>query len=89
MSQVTPDDVRAFLATRFADQLAAIGATEDDLVDDFDLLIEGVIDSLGLLELVTALESQYGMTLDFERLEAEDLTKCGPITALVVEQAAG
>jgi hypothetical protein len=44
--------------------------------DHFDLLVEGVIDSFGILELVSALEARYP-ALDFSELPASDLTVVG------------
>ncbi|MBL1099257.1 acyl carrier protein [Streptomyces coffeae] len=36
----------------------------DELADDYDLLAGGVIDSLGLLTLVSWLEDTYGLNVD-------------------------
>ncbi len=86
MNGASPEEVKAFLAQQFADELAATGRA-GELPDDFDLLIEGVMDSLGLLELVSALEQRFGVALDLEELDAEDLTKVGPIARVVAAQS--
>ena len=54
--------------------------------DDFDLLVEGVIDSFGILELVSALEARYLMTLDFSELPVSDLTVVGPLSGHIAAQ---
>jgi acyl carrier protein len=87
--QPTTDDVHRFLGEYFSDQLPAIGVSADALVNQFDLLIEGLIDSLGFLELIAALEGRFAVELDLEQLEVEELTKCGPLIELVVRQAGG
>jgi acyl carrier protein len=60
--------------------LAAVGREPGSVTDDFDLLAEGVIDSFGLLELISALETRYATALDFSELSVEDLTVVGPLT---------
>ena len=59
-SRPTPsaDQVRAFILARFTKELAAKGLAPEDLEDSFDLLIEGVIDSFGIVELVMRLEEE-------------------------------
>ena len=40
---------------------------------------EGVLDSLGFVELIIALEIQLGTHLDLADLDAEDLTRVGAL----------
>lgn len=40
------------------------GVPADELPDDYDLLANGVIDSLGLLTLVSWLENRYSLGID-------------------------
>jgi acyl carrier protein len=84
---VSPDEVRRFLAEHFATELEAVGVEEAGLAGDFDLLIEGVMDSLGFLQLVASLDEHFGVTLDLEALDAEELTKVGPLSMAVADQA--
>ena len=81
------DEVRSFIASLFTMELQAIGVQDAVLADDFDLLIEGVMDSLGLLELIAALDERFGVMLDLEALDAEDITKVGSLADAVVQQA--
>ena len=83
MNKVTSTAVRRFLLDRYASRLAAKNATLDSIPDDFDLFREGVIDSLGILEMVGAVEIEFGMELDLEGLDAEDLTKIGSFCGFV------
>lgn len=87
-SRPTPsaDQVRAFILARFTKELAAKGLAPEDLEDSFDLLIEGVIDSFGIVELVMRLEEKFGFELDFSDLDADDLTRIGPLSRYVEEQ---
>jgi acyl carrier protein len=83
----SPEAIRALLLRASAEGLALIGMAPEDVADDFDLREAGVVDSLGFLELVTALEDQLGIELDFEALDPEQLTTVGPLVRHVAEQA--
>jgi acyl carrier protein len=73
-------DLRSAMLEALVEPLAAVGRDPGTVTDDFDLLAEGVIDSFGLLELISALEARYATTLDFSHLPVEDLTVVGPLT---------
>ena len=79
-------NVREFILDQLADQLDVKGIEANDLPDSFDLLIEGVIDSFGIVELVVRLEERFGYELDFTDLDADDLTRIGPLSRYVEEQ---
>lgn len=70
---------RAFLAKRYAAHFQSHGIPPDRIPDDFDLFAQGVIDSLGIMELVSAVEEHYGCPVDFEGLDAEQVTVFGPL----------
>lgn len=87
MSVVTPADVRLFLMDYLRQKLEANGrGLAEDLPEDCDLLISGVIDSLGLLELVTALNEHFNRQINFEALNPEYITIVGPLCSYVAEQ---
>ena len=64
------------------DGLAAVGLTPETAGDDLDLRESGVVDSLGFVELVVALEDQLGTELDLDRLDPERLTVVGALVEL-------
>jgi acetyltransferase-like isoleucine patch superfamily enzyme/acyl carrier protein len=76
--------VLAFLAGGLTRQAVAL----DEVQEDFDLLSEGVIDSFGLLELIASLEETYGVELDFEGIDADELTVFGPFCRYVETKVA-
>jgi acyl carrier protein len=86
VSQRTADHVRAIILEELAGELAALGIAPDAVGADFDLRSQGVIDSLGFLELVTALEERLGVEIDFEALPPEQLTHVGAIAQHVADQ---
>jgi acyl carrier protein len=89
MNGVSSETVRSFVLARFEAPLAAKKLTPRDTPDDFDLLTEGVIDSLGIVELIAAVEEQFGVEIDFEDLDAEDLTIIGPLCRYIAGKSAG
>lgn len=64
------------------------GRCTTDLPDDFDLHAEGVVDSLGFLELITEIEIRIGCEIDFEGLDPELLTRVGPLARYIAERVA-
>ena len=83
---VSAQDVRSVLLGELSEPLAAVGLDAGSVPDDFDLLVEGVIDSFGILELVSALEARYVTTLDFSELPVSDLTVVGPLSEHIAAQ---
>ena len=89
MTAVTPDDVHAFLQTYVAKTLREQAReVPADLLDNCDLLLNGYVDSLGLLELMTALQDHFGREIDFNELDAEQMTIVGPLKNFVAAELA-
>ena len=87
MSPVTAVSVRALILRECEEPLTDFGLRPGDVADDLDLRQYGLIDSLGFLELVTALEDSLGIVLDLGDLPPEELTVLGPLSRAVAEQA--
>ena len=58
--------------------------TADQLTDDLPLIHEGVLDSLGILTLVTFLESAYGMEVEDSEILPANLGTIGNIERYVL-----
>ncbi len=84
----TPDQIRDFVVTTLDEPIRAAGLDPASVDDDFDLLESGLIDSLGLLELITQVEEEFGLEVDFEEMDPERLTIVGPFSRFVTEAAA-
>lgn len=82
------DPVRSFLVRHLADRLSAVGVDPASVPDDMDLVAEGVLDSLGLIELLGALEGRFGVELDLEGLDSDSLGVVGPFSHYIAEQVA-
>ena len=57
-----------------------------DLPDGFDLRAEGVVDSLGFIELLSELEARLGRQIDVAELDLGDLTRFGPLARHIAER---
>jgi acyl carrier protein len=87
MNAVTPDAVQDFLREYVAKYLRGQGReVPADLPDDCDLLLSGYVDSLGLLELMTAIQDHFGREIDFDQLDAEQMTIVGPLRRFIADQ---
>jgi acyl carrier protein len=88
MNHPSPEAVRALILSELSESLAAYGRTTEDVPADLDLRSEGIIDSLGFIELLTAIEEHFGIRVDFEGLDAESLTVVGPLCQYIATEAA-
>jgi acyl carrier protein len=87
MSRASSEDIRIFLQQYIVEKSLAGGKdTPGELADDCDLLLSGMIDSLGLLDLMTAIQQHCQREIDFEALDPEQLTVVGPLCRYVSEQ---
>jgi acyl carrier protein len=84
---VTQAEVRIFLTDYINRKLGAAGRDSyEDLPDDCDLWLSGMIDSMGVLELMGVLEEFSGRDIDFEVLDPEEMTVVGPLCRFVSQQ---
>jgi acyl carrier protein len=61
------DKIRAFVVENF------LFGKDDGFADDTSFLEEGIIDSTGILELVSFLEEEYSISVEDEELVPENL----------------
>ena len=87
MRDISAASVRRFLLAKYCEPIEALGLTSADLPDSFDLLLNGVIDSFGILEMISALEREFRIELDLATLDAEQVTILGPLSRYVAENA--
>ncbi len=87
MRNVTITEIRLFLKDYLNRTVKANAHIAfEDLPDDCDLLLSGMIDSIGLLELMEALRTFCGADIDFEALGAEEMTIVGPLCRFLSQQ---
>jgi acyl carrier protein len=88
MTQTIAEAVHELILERLDEQLAANGLTPSDVPPSFDLLLEGVIDSFGVVEIIMLIEERFGIEFDFDELPADDLTRIGPLSQYVERKSA-
>ncbi len=87
MSDITAEMVRKSLLTRYAEPIKSLGLNPDELPDGFDFFVSGVIDSFGILEMISSLEEEFRVQVDMGALDAEQITLLGPLSRFVAEHA--
>lgn len=78
----TLDQVRAFIRRRFPMAVTA-GVTDED-----SLLDSGIIDSLGILDLVAFLEKTYGIRIGDEELNPANFDSVAAVARFVATKKA-
>jgi acyl carrier protein len=84
-TDLTPGRIRCFLLAHYGEILEALGLAPSSLPDDFDFLSTGVIDSLGLMQLIGAVENEFGIDIDLAALDTEYITLLGPLSRYIAE----
>lgn len=73
--------VRDFIRDKFL-----FGAGGDELTADYSFLAHGVLDSMGVIELVHFLEERCGISIDDTEIVPENLDSIGQISAFVTRK---
>ena len=87
MKKITPDEVRQFLLVKYARSIRDLGLDPAEIPDSFDFLLSGVIDSFGILEMISSIQDKFRIHLDLATLDAEQITILGPLSQYVAENA--
>lgn len=86
MRHVSAAEVRTVLLNNVGPQLTARGLKPEQVPDDFDLLTEGIIDSMGIIVLISIIESHFEIQVDMGDLDPEHLTVVGPLSRYFEEK---
>ncbi|MET8574072.1 phosphopantetheine-binding protein [Streptomyces sp. NPDC005012] len=78
----TADEIRAYIAAEFL-----AGEDVSELTDDYDLAAAGVIDSLGLVRLVSHIATAYRVPMDDIDIAPDDFRTIAAITELIRRHA--
>ena len=72
--------IRAFVIENF------LFGNDDGLSDESSFLEEGIIDSTGILELVSFLEEEFGITVEDEELIPENLDSINNVVSFLAKK---
>ena len=89
MNRVEATVVRSFLLSILAGQLAFLGLDPTEVPDDLDLLTQGVVDSMGMVELIAAVEKHFAIQVDLADLDPEEFTVIGPLCRYIEHRCNG
>ena len=81
MKESVQEQLREFIFSNFL-----FGDSEDALEDSDSLIEKGVIDSTGVLELVSFIEETYGIRVEDDELVPENLDTIADLTAYVLKK---
>ncbi|TCO52828.1 phosphopantetheine-binding protein [Actinocrispum wychmicini] len=76
------DVIKKFVIDEFLPDVSAA-----ELADDYDLLADGVIDSLGLLKLIAWVEDHFQLAVHDTDLDPNNFRSVGAIDKFVAEHA--
>jgi acyl carrier protein len=77
----TADQVKAMIVSLLESSLAAGGRAPFVVREETDLRAEGLIDSLGFVQLLAGLEEKLGGPVDIADLDPDRLTHLGALSA--------
>ena len=83
MHTVSAEQIRLYIARQCTNKLAERGLSPNALPDDFNLYSEGVIDSIGLLEIIDGIEEAFGLQIDLQGMDPDQITLIGPLSRFI------
>jgi acyl carrier protein len=72
------DTIKSYIVREFVPDITA-----DDLADDYDLIANGIVDSLGLLRLISWLEDTYAIPVDDIEINEQDFVTVTAICGFI------
>lgn len=85
MTTITPSQVKDFLKRHFQDKFKAKGIDPERVNDDFNLMQAGIVDSFGVISMITAIEREFRMEIDLENLNPDDIAVMGRFCQFVAD----
>lgn len=79
------DTIRAFIESKLSEKAAILGVEKPEMRDDFLLTGTGLLDSMDFFGLITDIEEQYGIELDFTEKDPMEFSTLGGFLACAVE----
>jgi acyl carrier protein len=83
----TEADVRSFLLSQLESRLREVGMDVGAVTDETDLFAEGVIDSLGVVEMIAVVSDRYEIEDEWDDYDPDDLLVVGTFCRYVADRA--
>jgi acyl carrier protein len=84
---VTHAEVRAFVLEQLESPLREAGIDAATLTDDTDLFAEGVVDSLGVVELIAVVSDRFEIGDEWDDYDPDDLLVIGAFCNYVAQRS--
>lgn len=85
MHNVTIEDVYKFLVSHISNTAKLQGRSMGkEISKEFDMFLEGAVDSIGILDLTLRVQEHFDVEIDFDELDPEEMTIVGPFCEYVV-----
>jgi acyl carrier protein len=85
--QITKAELHSYLIDRLRDQLSALRMSSDEINDDFDFFMSGLLDSFGFIDLLLGIEQRYQIELRLDDVNPEVLSTFGSLAQWLEESA--
>jgi len=87
MSLIKAEDVKSYISD-YLNKNTVLPYLDDTKIDDsLDFLKAGLLDSFGLIEMISSMEEHFHISVDFDQLDPEKLTLFGSFAGYVSENA--
>lgn len=84
MSKALHSEIRNFVHERIS--LSLQGNSHGDIADNSNLIESGILDSMGFVSIIVAVEEKYQISADFEDADPEAFLTVGGLVEIVVSQ---
>lgn len=72
------EDIKSYILSSI-DYFKSTDYDINNIPDDFDLLDNGAVDSLGFMMFISSIENHFNITIDFDNLDPDEMTVIGPL----------
>ena len=76
-------EIRNYILSLLEGKIKRLGFKEKYLLNDFDLIQSGLLDSMQFLELISDIEEHYKMEIDFDKEEISKLRKLSGLVNII------
>ena len=81
----TDKEIKTFILRFLEKRAQRLGIKEKFLLNDFELIKSGLLDSMSFLDLIAALEDRFKVQIDFDDKSPAEFTTLVGLTKLVSE----
>jgi len=67
------DELQGFVVAELGPRMERLDLTSADVTPDLDLFSAGLVDSMGFMELLAAIEKRFGVEIDLDGVDPETL----------------